>query len=135
MTKNQQKTIGLVLVDKFADWEFGLLSAGAVENLGAKVVFLSPEGLPVRSIGGLEARPSRGLTPEENSDIDAVALAEFGDAAHAFGKFIKARLDVMREQNGLRVRVYRAAFAGEQLQPQTILQQFDLLADGLRGDA
>ena len=74
MTKNQQKTIGLVLVDKFADWEFGLLSAGAAENLGAKVLFLSPDGLPVTSIGGLEARPSRGITPEENGDLDAVAL-------------------------------------------------------------
>jgi putative intracellular protease/amidase len=74
MTKNQQKTIGLVLVDKFADWEFGLLSAGAAENLGAKVVFLSPMGRPVVSIGNLEARPSRGITPEENTDLDAVAL-------------------------------------------------------------
>ena len=74
MTKNQQKTIGLVLVDKFADWEFGLLSAGAAENLGVKVLFLSPDGLPVTSIGGLEARPSRGITPEENGDLDAVAL-------------------------------------------------------------
>ena len=74
MMKNQQKTIGLVLVDKFADWEFGLLSAGAAENLGAKVVFLSPMGRPVISIGGLEARPSRGITPDENTDLDAVAL-------------------------------------------------------------
>ena len=74
MTDKQTKTIGIVLIDKFADWEFGLLAAGAAEHFGAKTVFLSPGGKPVTSIGGLEARPSRGISPEENTDLDAVAL-------------------------------------------------------------
>lgn len=74
MTDKKQKTIGLVLIDGFADWEFGLLSGGAAEHLGAKTVFLSPGGKPVTSMGGLDARPSRGISPEENLDLDAVAL-------------------------------------------------------------
>jgi putative intracellular protease/amidase len=74
MTEHQHKTIGIVLIDGFADWEFGLLSGGAAEHFGAKVVFMSPDGKPVFSIGGLEARPARGISPQENEDLDAVAL-------------------------------------------------------------
>lgn len=74
MTEQHQKTIGIVLVDGFADWEFGLLSGGAAEHFGAKVVFLSPGARPVVSIGGLEARPARGISPQENADLDALAL-------------------------------------------------------------
>jgi putative intracellular protease/amidase len=74
MTYNQTKTIGIVLIDGFADWEFGILSGGAAEHFGAKTVFISPGGKPVFSIGGLEARPARGITPLENADLDALAL-------------------------------------------------------------
>jgi putative intracellular protease/amidase len=74
MTEQPRKTIGIVLVEGFADWEFGLLAGGAAEHFGAKVVFLSPDGKPVTSIGGLEARPARGISPKENEDLDAVAL-------------------------------------------------------------
>jgi putative intracellular protease/amidase len=74
MTEQQRKTIGIVLTDGFADWEFGLLSGGAAEHFGANVVFISPNGKPVKSIGGLEARPERGIAPNENEDLDAVAL-------------------------------------------------------------
>ncbi len=74
MTEQQQKTIGIVLLDGFADWEFGLLTGGAAEHFGAKVVFMSPGGKPVKSIGGLEARPARGISSDENEDLDAVAL-------------------------------------------------------------
>ena len=74
MTEQQQKTIGIVLIDGFADWEFGLLAGGAAAHFGAKVVFMSPDGKPVTSIGGLEARPARGISPGENGDLDAVAL-------------------------------------------------------------
>ena len=68
------KTIGIVLIDGYADWEFGFLTGGAVEHMGAKVVFLSPGGKSVRSIGGLQAQPGRGIGIDENRDLDAVAL-------------------------------------------------------------
>jgi putative intracellular protease/amidase len=92
MTEKPQKTIGIVLIDGFADWEFGLLSGGAAEHFGAKVVFMSPDGKPVLSIGGLEARPARGISPQENADLDAVALIGSdtwtGDAAPDLGPLL-----------------------------------------------
>ena len=70
----QKKTIGFVFVDKFADWEFGLLSGSAVDWFGARTFALSPStGGPVKSIGGLKLMPDRGIAPEDNGDLDAVA--------------------------------------------------------------
>ena len=92
MTEQQRKTIGIVLIDGFADWEFGILTGGAAEHFGAKVVFISPGGKPVNSIGGLEARPARGISPQENEDLDAVALIGSdtwtGDAAPDLGPLL-----------------------------------------------
>ncbi len=68
------KTIGFVFIDGFADWEFGLLSASAVEWFGAKAVALSPEGKPVASIAGFRLTPDRSTDPADNADLDAVAV-------------------------------------------------------------
>lgn len=68
------KTVGLVFIEKFADWEFGLLAASAVEWFGARAVALTPEGRPVLSIAGFRLEGERGLTPQENADLDAVAV-------------------------------------------------------------
>ncbi|MBA8878172.1 DJ-1/PfpI family protein [Phyllobacterium myrsinacearum] len=70
----QKKKIGLVFIDEFADWEFGLLTGSAVEWFGARTVALAPSSGPLRSIGGLHLVPDRGLDPEENADLDAVAV-------------------------------------------------------------
>ncbi|MCT7376436.1 DJ-1/PfpI family protein [Chelativorans salis] len=70
----QSKTVGLVFIEKFADWEFGLLAASAVEWFGARAVALTPEAGSVRSAAGLQLAGERGLTPQENEDLDAVAL-------------------------------------------------------------
>jgi putative intracellular protease/amidase len=92
MTEQQQKKIGIVLIDGFADWEFGIFTGGAAEHFGAKVIFMSPDGKPVFAIGGLEARPARGISPRENEDLDAVALigsdAWTGDAAPDLGPLL-----------------------------------------------
>lgn len=69
-----KKLIGLVFVDKFADWEFGLLSGSATEWFGGRVVALSPSTGPLRSIGGLKLTPDRGVTPEENADLNGLAV-------------------------------------------------------------
>src|SRR4051812_16173662 len=42
-----QRKIGLVFIPGFADWEYGLLSASAVEWFGAKAICLTPDGQPV----------------------------------------------------------------------------------------
>ncbi|MBZ9654515.1 DJ-1/PfpI family protein [Phyllobacterium lublinensis] len=70
----QKKTIGFVFIDKFADWEFGLLSGAATDWFAARAVALSPLAGPIRSIGGLKLVPDRGVSAEENSDLDAVAV-------------------------------------------------------------
>ncbi|WP_163265149.1 DJ-1/PfpI family protein [Chelativorans alearense] len=70
----QSKTVGLVFIENFADWEFGLLAASAVEWFGARAVALTPEAGSVRSIAGFQLAGERGLAPQENKDLDAVAL-------------------------------------------------------------
>ncbi|PYE88659.1 DJ-1/PfpI family protein [Phyllobacterium leguminum] len=70
----ENKTIGLVFIEGYADWEFGFLSGAAVGEFAARVVALSPEGQPVTSIGGLRLTPERGVSAEENVDLDAIAV-------------------------------------------------------------
>ena len=67
------KKIGLVFIEGFADWEFGLLSASAVEWFGAKAVSLTPDGKPVRSMSGFRLTPDRSTDPRK-TDLDAVAV-------------------------------------------------------------
>ena len=69
-----EKKIGLVFIEGFADWEFGLLCASAVEWFGAKAFSLTPDGKPVNSMSGFRLTPDRGADPAENMDLDAVAL-------------------------------------------------------------
>lgn len=68
------KTIGVVFVDGWADWEFGLLTGSVPEWFGGRIVSISPEGKPVRSIGGLMLTPERSADPDRNGDLDAVAI-------------------------------------------------------------
>jgi putative intracellular protease/amidase len=70
----QKKTIGFVFIDKFADWEFGLLSGSATDWFGARTVALSPSTSAVRSIGGFKLVPERGVDAKENIDLDAIAV-------------------------------------------------------------
>lgn len=71
---DQARTIGFVFVEGFADWEFGLLSASAVEWFGARAVALAPDARPVRSIAGFLLTPERGTEAADNVDLDAVAV-------------------------------------------------------------
>ena len=70
----EQKTIGFVFIEGFADWEYGLLAASAVEWFGAKAVSLTPDGKPVKSMSGFRLTPDRSADPAENTDLDAVAV-------------------------------------------------------------
>jgi putative intracellular protease/amidase len=71
---DQKKKIGLVFIEEFADWEFGLLAGSAVEWFGGRIIALAPTLGPLRSIGGLHLVPDRGLDPADNTDLDAVAV-------------------------------------------------------------
>jgi putative intracellular protease/amidase len=68
------KKIGLVFIEGFADWEFGLLSASAVEWFGAKAFSLTPDGKPVKSMSGFHLTPDRSADRAQNTDLDAVAV-------------------------------------------------------------
>lgn len=69
-----QKTIGFLFIEGFADWEYGLLAASAVEWFGARAVSLTPEGKPVTGISGFRLTPDRSADVDENADLDAVAV-------------------------------------------------------------
>lgn len=69
-----RKTIGFLFIEGFADWEYGLLAASAVEWFGARAVSLTPEGKPVTGISGFRLTPDRSARVDENSDLDAVAV-------------------------------------------------------------
>ncbi|WP_027053949.1 DJ-1/PfpI family protein [Mesorhizobium erdmanii] len=69
-----QKIIGFLFIEGFADWEYGLLAASAVEWFGARAVSLTPEGKPVTAISGFRLTPDRSTAVEENADLDAVAV-------------------------------------------------------------
>lgn len=68
------KTIGVVFIDQFADWEYGLLAASAVEWFGSRAFAITPTGGPVRSASGFQLNPLRSANPVENADLDAVAV-------------------------------------------------------------
>ncbi|WP_040585056.1 DJ-1/PfpI family protein [Allomesorhizobium alhagi] len=68
------KTIGFIFIDGFADWEYGLLSASAVEWFGGRAVSLSPDGAPRKSMSGFHLTPDRGFDIAENADLDAIAV-------------------------------------------------------------
>ena len=56
-----KKTIAVLLVDGFADWEIGPVLPAARHYFGAAVVTASLDGNAVRSIGGLLVQPERRL--------------------------------------------------------------------------
>lgn len=68
------KTIGLLFIEGYADWEYGLLAASAVEWFGLKAVSVSPHASPLTSIGGLRLMAERTAEPQTNGDLDAIAV-------------------------------------------------------------
>lgn len=68
------KTVGLVFIPRYADWEYGLLAASAVEWFGARVLVLTPGADAVASAAGLRMAGDRGLEQAANADLDAVAV-------------------------------------------------------------
>ena len=56
-----KKTIAVLLVDGFADWEIGPVLPAARHYFGASVITASLDGNAVRSIGGLLVQPEKRL--------------------------------------------------------------------------
>ena len=68
------KTIGFIFIQGFADWEYGLLSASAVEWFGARAVAIGPSGDELVSMSGFRLRPECSLNSLENQGLDAIAV-------------------------------------------------------------
>ncbi|WP_157016447.1 DJ-1/PfpI family protein [Mesorhizobium xinjiangense] len=68
------KTVGMIFVEGFADWEYGFLSASVVEWFGGRIVALTPGGGGVRSVSGLMLADCRDCRPEDNDDLNAIAV-------------------------------------------------------------
>jgi len=97
----QDKTIGLVFIEGYADWEFGLLSASVGEWFPGRVVALSPGAKPVRSIGRLMLTPERATDAESNSDLDAVAVIGSDGWAGADAPDVGPLLKSVAQRNGV----------------------------------
>lgn len=63
-----------LMIEGFADWEYGPVAALARESFGAEVAYASPGGRPVSSIGGLVATPGLALEAVGVDDVDAVVV-------------------------------------------------------------
>lgn len=68
------KTLGFVFIDRFADWEYGLIAASAVAWFDATTVALTPKGGPVRSAAGFSLAGDRPLTADAAEGLDAVIV-------------------------------------------------------------
>lgn len=95
------KTIGLVFIPGFADWEYGLLSASAVEWFGGRTLSLSPDGKPVKSISGFSLAPDRSTDPDANGDVDAVAVIDSDGWASDAAPDVSALLKSVRGRVGV----------------------------------
>lgn len=95
------KTIGVLFVNKFADWEFGMLSGSAAEWFGARTVAITPDGQPVRSMGGFQLNPHRSADPPENADLDALALIGSDDWSSSTPPDVSALLTSMMRKDAV----------------------------------
>jgi len=71
---SEKKRIALVLIDAFADWEYGLVAASAVAWFGCSLTVLTPGGRNVTSMAGLSALADGALEEADAGGFDAVLL-------------------------------------------------------------
>ena len=97
----QKRTIGLVFIEGWADWEYGFLAASAVEWFGDAAIPLAPGAASVTSIAGFRLLPQRGIDPGENDDLDAVAIVGSDGWAAADAPDISALLAAVKARGGV----------------------------------
>lgn len=95
------KTIGLLFIEGYADWEYGLLAASAVEWFGLRAVSLSPHASPLTSIGGLKLIADRSAAPADNTDLDAIAVIGSDGWANKDAPDVSAVLNTVRARGGV----------------------------------
>ncbi|MES5048652.1 type 1 glutamine amidotransferase family protein [Rhizobium nepotum] len=66
--------IAIALAQDFADWEPALLAAAARGYLGVEIVYATPDGRPVISMGGLNVTPDTSYDALDPDNIDALVI-------------------------------------------------------------
>lgn len=72
------KRLAVILIDKFADWEFGYLTSTVRDWLKGTVTFHTPAGNEVTSEGGLRAASDGAIEDLKATDFDALAVIGSG---------------------------------------------------------
>lgn len=108
---SETKTLGLVLLSPFADWEYGHLAGSAREWFGAEIVVLSPDGGPVASIGGLTALADRAIADPSNRDLSAVVAIGSDAWATADPEGLSALLRTIHARGGVVAGICGATLA------------------------
>jgi putative intracellular protease/amidase len=68
------KRLAVILIDSFAEWEFGLLTSVARDYLGAEVTFHTPGGRTVTAEGGLRAEADGAIEDLNLANVDALVV-------------------------------------------------------------
>ncbi|UXS31048.1 glutamine amidotransferase [Agrobacterium tumefaciens] len=66
--------IAIALAQDFADWEPALLAAAARSYLGVEIIYATPDGRPVTSMGGLNVTPDTSYDALDPENIDALIV-------------------------------------------------------------
>lgn len=66
--------IAIALAQDFADWEPALLAAAARSYLRVEIVYATPDGGPVTSMGGLKVTPDTTYDALDPDNIDALVI-------------------------------------------------------------
>lgn len=66
--------IAIALAQDFADWEPALLAAAARSYLGVEIIYATPDGRPVTSMGGLTVTPDTSYDALDPENIDALIV-------------------------------------------------------------
>lgn len=72
------KTLAVILIDRFADWEHGFLTAPIRDFFNGTVRFYTPDGSPVASEGGMRAVADGGFDALNPDGYDALAVIGSG---------------------------------------------------------
>ncbi|MCR9123455.1 MAG: DJ-1/PfpI family protein [Phyllobacteriaceae bacterium] len=85
---SDEKRIALVLIDAFADWEYGLVAASAVAWFGCSLTVLTSGGRDVISMAGVRATAGDAIEEADADRFEAVLL--IGSDGWAAGAALEA---------------------------------------------
>lgn len=71
---SNSKTLAIILIDAFADWEYPLLAASARQWFGIDTRFFTPEGNEVTSMAGLRFSDGKPIETADLGQGDGVAI-------------------------------------------------------------